>query len=123
MNLRALVPTVPAGAWAWAAFYLLISIVVWAFFLKGEFSADWVQWGFAVLVGALFVAFAFSFWALLTLVPSLRRPTWLNRPKALTLSLFCFALQSGLAGALTMMGAWPHPKLWFLGALPFLWIH
>ena len=118
---QSLLPSIPLGAWLYAAASLALATIVWALILGHRFSGNILLWCNAFAVGAIFVLFGFSLWGLLILAPFLRRPKWLEPRQAATLSAACFSVQSALAGALTMIGVWPHPTLWFLGALPFAW--
>jgi hypothetical protein len=116
-----ILPIVPFRSWVGVASLLAIAATVWAFLSGAGFTSDLVHWGFAVLAGALFVSFGFSVWSLAVVAPRMQRPSWLDRRQGVALAAACFLVQSALAGILSIFGAWPHPKLWFLGALPFLW--
>ncbi|QSX77389.1 hypothetical protein [Agrilutibacter solisilvae] len=121
MNNPSLLPSIPPRAWLHAAALLALATLALAFFLGHGFAADMFLWGNAFVAGAIFVLFGLGVWGLLTLAPFARRPAWLEPRQAMALSVACFLVQSALAGALTMAGVWPHSRLWFLGALPFVW--
>ena len=115
-----LMPRIPTSAWLISATYLLIATCLWSFIFGDGFTTNWELWVLSFLAAVVFVGFGLSFWCLITLVPRLYRPTWLSQKQALFLSVACFVIQSGTAGVLTLLGAWPHRDLWFLGGIPFL---
>lgn len=119
MERTAIVPKIPLSAWLYCAGFLLVATCVWAFLFSLGSSADSVIWAFSFLVAIVFVGFGLSFWCLITLIPTFHRPAWLSQKQAVSLSAVCFATQSAVAGVLTLLEAWPHRDLWFLGALPF----
>ena len=79
-----------------------------------------MAWALALLAAIVFVSSGLALWFLLTLVPTFHRPVWLSQRQALVLSGVCFVIQSAGAGVFTLIGVWPHPGLWFLGAFAFV---
>lgn len=119
MKSASLMPRIPVSAWVWFAAAVIAMCCLWSILLAQGLSSDWVVWGCALLAAVVFVGFGLAVWCLLVLVPRLHRPAWLDRRQALALSAACFVMQSATAGVMTLLGAWPHPERWFLGALPF----
>ena len=121
MKVASILPSILLRSWLFVVGLVAIATCLWVFLSNHGFVADPVLWILSLVVGALFVAIGISFWSLFVLIPGLARPVWLGRQQAVALAVGCFLLQSCLAGVLTLLGAWPHPQQWFLGALPFLW--
>lgn len=120
MNLRSFVPAFPRSSIVVATALCALGMLVCVFLIgRGDWS-DPVVWACSVAFLLLFIGFYLFLWGLLMLVPSLRRP-WVNPKQAMVLGGGGFILQAGLAGMFTMLGMWPHPESWYLGALAFAW--
>jgi hypothetical protein len=109
---------IPRNVVLWLTPYWALAFAFWIFI--GTPISHWVQIPLAALIAAIFlssgVSLALALQLLLRIVPG-----WLTRTHAAWLAIGAFMLQSALAGLLTIFGVWPYPKLWFLGAIPFLW--
>jgi hypothetical protein len=90
------------------------------FLSRGFDEPHWLALSLSIVVAAVFVSFGVALLATLRFLGS-KRPVWLDRTQAAYLAVAGLLLQSLLAGALALLGAWPHKDLWFLGVIPFLW--
>jgi hypothetical protein len=121
MKVPAIMSFVPCKSFAALGTLYVLALLAWAFLLGHGQLADPITWAFSAVAALLFVSFGVCCWALLMLAPALR-PSWLQAKQSFAIAAGAFALQGGLAGALAVLGAWPHPDVWYLGALPFLWV-
>lgn len=119
MKIAALLQSVPKQSLLVLAGLFMFLVVAWAYLLGNSFSVNLSVWLFAFAAGLLFAAFGLALWSLLVLVLA-RRPAWLKPGQAMALAAASFVLQGLVAGLLTLLGAWPYPKIWYFGAAPFL---
>ena len=111
---------VPRHAIATLASAYILFLASWLFLIRAFDNPHWVVFLLSAVVAALFVSFGVSLAGVLRFIGA-GHPAWLSQTQAAYMAMVGLLLQSLLAGALTLVGAWPHKDLWFLGAIAFLW--
>jgi len=112
--------TIPRSATVTLCTSYLLLFAAWLFLLNGTEPVSWPVLLGSALVAANSLFWGLSLWAVLSL--ALRKlPHWLTPVSALYLAVGSFVAQAAFAGILSLLGAWPHSDLWYLGATAFLW--
>lgn len=111
---------IPRSAIAALAFVYIFFLAGWLFLSRAFDQPNWFFFLLSLVVAAVFVSFYVSGVGLLWFIGT-ERPAWLSQKQAVWLAASGFVVQALLTGALSLVGAWPHKDLWFLGAIPFLW--